>query len=254
MKQLLTILSLLFIISCSSYRAGQKKAITQQDIENCNYLENYKWLKETFEKNDAGFEWGIQEKGMDAYKKHCAKIEERIKNAKDVYECRQILNDWGYFFRKGHFVVQLNYFPKVEQVDSPIKTETVAYSLATIKEQQQKYKDPFSISFNTKSIHLYFGMVSLIITSGFTPTPSMRSDLGRNVLDIAYATSKHPSGDVAKTTFETSNEPNVRSPYILTFLLCFADNKNCSPELTQPLSTRIITVLGLGKISSSFSI
>ncbi len=131
------------MISCSSYRAGQKKAITQQDIENCNYLENYKWLKETFEKNDAGFEWGIQEKGMDAYKKHCAKIEERIKNAKDVYECRQILNDWGYFFRKGHFVVQLNYFPKVEQVDSPIKTETVAYSLATIKEQQQKYKDPF---------------------------------------------------------------------------------------------------------------
>ncbi len=42
------------------------KEQVQIDISDCNCLESCHWTKETFEKNDAGFEWTIQKKGMAA--------------------------------------------------------------------------------------------------------------------------------------------------------------------------------------------
>jgi hypothetical protein len=37
--------------------------------QDCNCLDNYKWVKKTFEENDAGFQYAIEQKGQLAYEK-----------------------------------------------------------------------------------------------------------------------------------------------------------------------------------------
>ena len=49
--------------------------------EKCNCEENFNWLKETFEKNDAGFLYALEQKGRVAYQEHNASILEKIKKA-----------------------------------------------------------------------------------------------------------------------------------------------------------------------------
>lgn len=113
----------------------------QIDIEDCNCLDNYHWIKETFEKNDAGFEWGIQKKGKLAYQKFCDSIEIELKKAENIHDCQRILNDWGKFFRKGHFYVSLNSSPlKNENI---ISAEKVSYSLETVETQIKQMNDTF---------------------------------------------------------------------------------------------------------------
>ncbi|HOG35976.1 MAG TPA: hypothetical protein PK984_00970 [Paludibacteraceae bacterium] len=129
-------LLLTFLFSCNSSHTEQEQI--QIDIKDCNCLENYYWIKETFEKNDAGFEWIIQKKGLEEYQRFCDSIETELKNAENIYKYRDILNDWGKFFRKGHFYVALN-LPSEKEKKSQ-ETEKVSYSIKTI-EEQLKYTD-----------------------------------------------------------------------------------------------------------------
>lgn len=71
----------------------------------CNCKENFKWVKETFEKNDAGFEYGLQQKGKEAYEKHNYSILQKIKKATSKEDCAQLMQDWLLFFRKAHFSI-----------------------------------------------------------------------------------------------------------------------------------------------------
>lgn len=72
---------------------------------NCDCSEAFRWVKETFEKNDAGFEYAIQQKGMDMYEKHNAVFSAKVKTITESHECADVLNEWLKFFRKGHFGV-----------------------------------------------------------------------------------------------------------------------------------------------------
>jgi hypothetical protein len=72
----------------------------------CNCAETYKWVKETFEKNDAGFQYALEQKGKDLYAKHNTLIAAKVKTIKDKYKCAEVLNEWLKFFRKGHFGVR----------------------------------------------------------------------------------------------------------------------------------------------------
>ncbi|MBO9674858.1 MAG: hypothetical protein J7577_15530 [Sphingobacteriaceae bacterium] len=76
-----------------------------QAQKTCNCPEAFRWTKETFEKNDAGFEYAIQQKGRDMYDKHTAIFSERVKTVKDQYECAEVLSEWLKFFRKGHLSI-----------------------------------------------------------------------------------------------------------------------------------------------------
>ena len=40
-------------------------AFTAKAQTTCDCSETFKWVKETFEKNDAGFDYAVQQKGMD---------------------------------------------------------------------------------------------------------------------------------------------------------------------------------------------
>ncbi len=76
--------------------------------QKCNCLSNLKWLIETFEKNDAGFQYVIDKKDRNAYVSHNKVFLEKAKNIKDKTDCLKLLNDWTEFFRKGHLQVVFN--------------------------------------------------------------------------------------------------------------------------------------------------
>lgn len=75
--------------------------------QNCDCENSFTWMKEIFEANDAGFQYVINKKGISEYEKHNAEFLEKIKSAKDNYECVEHLNNWLYFFRKGHIEIAL---------------------------------------------------------------------------------------------------------------------------------------------------
>ncbi len=74
--------------------------------QDCNCESNFNWTKKTFEENDAGFQYIIDTKGEQAYKLHNQMFIDKIENIKDTSECQQIINEWLWFFRKGHVGLQ----------------------------------------------------------------------------------------------------------------------------------------------------
>ena len=79
MKQIL-----LFIISIPLFALGQ----------DCDCESNFKWVKETFEDNDAGFQYIIDTKGSQSYELHNQILFEKIKITNDISECHSLLNEW----------------------------------------------------------------------------------------------------------------------------------------------------------------
>lgn len=77
--------------------------------KNCNCKSNFEWMKKTFEENDAGFQYIIDKKGQAAYDIHNQLISKKIKSAKTLFDCSDIMNEWLKFFRSGHIgIVSLN--------------------------------------------------------------------------------------------------------------------------------------------------
>lgn len=75
--------------------------------QDCNCITNFKWLKSTFEENDAGFTYILASKGKAAYTFHNKLIEEKIRVAKTQAECLSAMQEWLCFFRKGHaYIIQ----------------------------------------------------------------------------------------------------------------------------------------------------
>lgn len=73
--------------------------------QKCDCKANFLWLKETIEVNDAGFQYIIDQKGTDAYELHNKIIRSRLENIEDISECRNQLESWLRFFRKGHLFI-----------------------------------------------------------------------------------------------------------------------------------------------------
>lgn len=88
MKKLL-IISLLFL---SQFSFSQ----------NCDCELTFNWVKKTFEENDAGFSYIIEEKGEQAYKSHNEIFIQKVKNISNSIECKEIISKWFTFFRSGH--------------------------------------------------------------------------------------------------------------------------------------------------------
>jgi len=68
----------------------------------CTCKSNFEWVKKTFEENDAGFQYIIDKKGQAAYNIHNQLMLKKIKEAKTLTECTELLNEWLKFFRSGH--------------------------------------------------------------------------------------------------------------------------------------------------------
>ncbi|NRR93516.1 hypothetical protein HSX10_18240 [Winogradskyella undariae] len=75
--------------------------------QNCSCEENFKWLKTTFEENDAGFSYVLAEKGENEYKNYNEKFTKKIKLISNNKDCAKTLSDWLSYFRSGHLSLKL---------------------------------------------------------------------------------------------------------------------------------------------------
>jgi hypothetical protein len=115
MKKLISVLVLTLIISTIGY------------AQDCNCESNFEWVKKTFEENDAGFQYIIDSKGIQAYNIHTALSLEKIKSAKTYSECTKLLYEWLTFFRSGHIGIEPLTQDEVnnQQTENTGKWETV---------------------------------------------------------------------------------------------------------------------------------
>lgn len=79
--------------------------ISNVSAQDCNCKESFKWMINIIENNDAGFQYIIDKKGIEDYKKHTALFEDKSKNAISVDSCQYIMNQWLKYFRPGHIGV-----------------------------------------------------------------------------------------------------------------------------------------------------
>lgn len=76
------------------------------EAQDCTCNDNYLWVKKTFEENDAGFTYALEQKGKEAYAAHDAAIQEQVQSITDRTECTQTLYQWLSFFRSGHIGIR----------------------------------------------------------------------------------------------------------------------------------------------------
>ena len=74
--------------------------------QNCGCADNFAWLKETFEQNDAGFQYVLDQKGESDYQKHTELYAEKVKSISDYDQCAATLSEWLRYFRRGHLSLQ----------------------------------------------------------------------------------------------------------------------------------------------------
>ncbi|WP_260259407.1 hypothetical protein [Elizabethkingia meningoseptica] len=83
-------------------------SFAQEKQEKCNCEQNFQWVKKTFEENDAGFQYALEQKGKDAYQANNERILIKVKKAKTLNECTPVLYEWLTFFRSGHINIRTN--------------------------------------------------------------------------------------------------------------------------------------------------
>ena len=118
--------------------------------QNCTCESNFAWVKKTFEENDAGFRYVLEKKGQEAYDTHNNLTAEKIKAAKNLYECTFIINDWLHFFRKRHigFIMtsdmNVEKLPETEQNWETFTVDTTEFKNYLNSKQNTDYEWIFS--------------------------------------------------------------------------------------------------------------
>lgn len=128
--------------------------------QNCNCSDSYIWLKETFEKNDAGFQYVIDKKGEADYKKHCDLYASKVKTITNNDTCTEALTTWLRYFRRGHLWLQ--YTGKVDEQ----KKETID------KEKiRTQFKDWEKYAYNEKEFNSYISQLKTPSLEGIWTSP-----------------------------------------------------------------------------------
>lgn len=91
-------LSILFLSFLSWFQVAK--------AQTCDCVSHFEWVKETFETNDAGFAFALERKGEVAYQRLNEETLQRVQAVTDLKTCVDILEEWLYFFRKGHIGIQ----------------------------------------------------------------------------------------------------------------------------------------------------
>lgn len=110
--------------------------------QNYDCESSFEWTKTTFEENDAGFNYVIEQKGNELYKQHNETYLLRAKKITNETECYELMRDWMTFFRKGHFGIRpLN--QANSQLDNNTEAwETVEINVEEFKNQLKNKKNP----------------------------------------------------------------------------------------------------------------
>ncbi len=91
--------------------------------QNCNCESNYNWVKKTFEENDAGYAFSLQQKGRESYDKHNEIFAQKVQSISNSTECTRTLYQWLRFFRSGHIAIRRLNQGQNQQVNQTMNEE-----------------------------------------------------------------------------------------------------------------------------------
>lgn len=128
--------------------------------QSCNCADNFAWLKETFEKNDAGFQYVIDKKGEADYKKHTNIYIEKVKTIADKELCAESLLEWLRYFRRGHLWLQ-----------SIAKKETIEKDKVDNNKIRLQYKDWEKYAYDEKEFNSYMSKLNAPSLEGIWSSP-----------------------------------------------------------------------------------
>lgn len=128
--------------------------------QNCSCADNFVWLKETFEKNDAGFKYIIDKKGEADYKKHTDIYNEKVQTITDKELCAEALLEWLRYFRRGHLWLQ-----------SIAKKETPEKEKIDNDKIRKQYKDWEKYAYNEKEFNSYISQLKTPSLEGIWTSP-----------------------------------------------------------------------------------
>lgn len=131
--------------------------------QNCDCNATFKWVKETFEKNDAGFQYIIDKKGKESYSIHNQLYFTKVKGIKSPKECETVIREWLLFFRKAH--LEFHYTGKTEQSNNEstksnqnsseiTNDKNVNYISNPLYEKFLSSPKPFIERLNSKTLYL----------------------------------------------------------------------------------------------------
>ncbi|MDO9511912.1 MAG: S41 family peptidase [Bacteroidales bacterium] len=104
--------------------------------QQCNCSESFDWMVNTFKTNDAGFQYVIDKKGIDEYTTHTNFYRDKALNTTSNNDCLTVLNNWLFFFRKGHIGAYLK--PGLWQnMQSPALSEQSKDSIRTLYSNEE---------------------------------------------------------------------------------------------------------------------
>jgi hypothetical protein len=128
--------------------------------QNCSCSDNFVWLKETFEKNDAGFKYVIDKKGDADYKKHTDIYNKKVQTITDKELCAEALLEWLRYFRRGHLWLQSiakKEIPEKENIDND--------------KIRKHYKDWEKYPYNEKEFNSYITQLKSPSLEGIWTSP-----------------------------------------------------------------------------------
>ncbi|MEM9985914.1 MAG: S41 family peptidase [Bacteroidota bacterium] len=99
--------------------------LIQVAAQDCDCKSNFEWLKTTFEENDAGFTYALEQKGEEAYQQHNSIYKAKVKKIKNPEACWDVLYDWLTFFRSGHIDLQFNQDEGVEEASPDLDEDDI---------------------------------------------------------------------------------------------------------------------------------
>lgn len=126
--------------------------------QNCDCKSTFGWVKETFENNDAGFQYIIDKKGQESYKIHNQIYFSRVDKINKPKDCESTIREWLAFFRKSH--VEFHYLGEdnIEIENTEKINENVTIENEKIESPlHKKYlesNEPFIERLNSKTLYL----------------------------------------------------------------------------------------------------
>lgn len=139
MKKTLLLLFLALIIFTASTSFAQE----------CNCAAAFKWAKQAFEENDAGFQYILDQKGKEAYELHNRVFQQRMKKINNADSCVRAVRDWAKFFRVGHFGFIVNQTtPK-----NSLQNNSVATSKRLVNTSHARYS-PYVQDYDSSTVYV----------------------------------------------------------------------------------------------------
>lgn len=125
--------------------------------QNCDCKATFEWVKETFENNDAGFQYIIDKKGEELYNVHNQMYFTKVNSIENPEECETIIREWLTFFRKSHIEFHFIGEKNNETIDSNPIIEETKIEIDEVDPLYKKFLEsqkPFIERLNSSTLYL----------------------------------------------------------------------------------------------------